>query len=170
MAADSAVALTRPDDLVGAIGRFLTLVHAEPVPPGADDRSAPAELAAASLRVAGGEADAVGFDPPYAAQDPARLLEIATGLWERCGHGWGGEVRLIGAGLAGLEVEDGEVCGWPDASVALRGDPYSDLARLARDLSVAIGPAAVPALFDSCGIERPDPARIEFWILLLQLL
>ena len=155
---------------MGAIGRFLTRVHAEPVSRDADDRSAAAGLAAASLRVTSGKVDAVGFDRPYAGQDPARLLDIAASLWERCGHEWGDEVRLIDAGLDVLEVDEGEVCGWPDASAAVRGDPYSDFARLARDLSVAIGPAAVPALFDSCGIERPDPARIEFWILLHQLL
>ncbi len=51
-----------------------------------------------------------------------------------------------------------------------RGLSADDLSFLARDLAAAIGPAAVPALFDAYGAERPDPVRIEFWVTLRQLL
>lgn len=119
--------------------------------------------------------DSSGFDEPYRAQPADRLLSIATDLLARLDERPVDEptpvLSLPGGpplSLGAILLADGAVVSPTDA-VAV-GDPYADLSFLARELATAIGPAAVPALFDAAGIERPDPVRIEFWITLRQLL
>lgn len=172
--ADDPAALVRPDDLVGALGRFLARLHGSTL---TDAGSAPTEtpvldvaaaLATASARVAAGDVDPESFDPAYRGQHPERLLQVATDL--AAGLSAVDPVPVHGdLTLGGLLLDEGRVVGWPPVAVERRGDPYVDLVAVARGLAAAVGPGAVPALFDAAGVTAPDPVRIEVWALLGQL-
>ncbi|MFN8053504.1 MAG: phosphotransferase [Acidimicrobiales bacterium] len=170
--ADSPTALMRPDDLVAALARFLQRVHGSAPAGDAEPVTASATLATARARVADGAVDASSFDEPYRSQSSERLLTIASDLADLVeGRGEIAAVTVHGSlRLGDLLLDGGEVTGWAVPAVALVGDPYVDLAFLARDLAGAVGPAAVPALFDAYGLDRPDPLRIEFWVTVGQLL
>lgn len=126
-------------------------------------------LADATERLASGLVSSASFDEPYRPHAPERLLSIASGLADRLDEA--PTVPVHGAlALADLRIAGGSVVGWSIPLIQRQGDAYVDLSFLARDLASAIGPAAVPALFDAYGLERPDPVRIEFWVTIRQLL
>ena len=173
VSATSPEARMRPDDLVGALGRFLRRVHAAPTADAAGGGPTPttvdvdAALSRARARVAaGGVPDLV--DGPYRGHSAARVLDVAEELARRL---VGGPLPVVVHGslrLEGISIDGGEVVGWPTAAPAV-GDPYVDLAALAIDLAAAVGPGAVPALFDAADHPAPDPVRVEVWCLLRQL-
>jgi len=165
--ADAPEALMRPDDVVGAVARFLVRLHAADVPEGAAVAGAEAYLARARARVDAGVIGSADLDPAYARSTPERLLASAVDLAGRMAPAAASPVHGD-LSLTGLLIDGGEVVGWPETG-ASAGDPYVDLAFVARDLATAIGPAAVPALFDAVRIDRPDPVRLEFWVLIRQL-
>lgn len=171
----STSALVRPDDLVGALGRFLTRVHDRPGDVDAVVAGRREYLADARRRVDAGLVLPEHLDAAYRPHAPARLAHIAEGLAdlldESADPSASALVPIHGSlSVADLEVTDGEIVGWAVPEVFRVGDPYVDIVFLARDLATLIGPGAVPALFDATGIERPDPVRIEFWVTLKQLL
>ncbi len=169
--ADSPTARLRPDDLVDALARFVHRVHTSAPVDGVDTSSAtPSDyLVLAAERVESGAVTSDSFDEPYRPHAPERLLSIATDLAD--GLGAVASVPVHGSlALADLRIDGGSVVGWTVPATPRLGDSYVDLSFLARDLAAAIGPAAVPALFDAYGAERPDPVRIEFWVTLRQLL
>lgn len=165
--ADAPEALMRPDDVVGAVARFLLRLQAADLPDGAAVAGGEAYLARARARVESGALGAADLDPPYRRSTPELMLASAVDLAGRLAPAEATPVHGSLA-LAGILIDDGEVVGWP-AATASQGDPYVDLAFVARDLAAAIGPAAVPALFDAVGVDRPDPLRLEFWVLIRQL-
>jgi len=68
-----------------------------------------------------------------------------------------------------LRCRDGAAVGfvgWEGAAVA---DPYRDLAVAARSVATGLGPMLVPALFERCGIDRPDPILVDWYALVDQL-
>lgn len=169
--ADSPSALTRPDDLVVAVARYLRTLHGAPAPAGPDavDNSSAAVIERARERLRSGEVDPSTFDGPYRPHDVERLLDIAEGLARTLDAS--GSIPVVGVHgalhLGDLRIADGSVVA-PSPRPSGPGDAYVDLAFLARDLSVAIGGGAVPALFDAYGELRPNPVRIELWVTLRQ--
>lgn len=169
--ADSPESLMRPDDLVAAIARFLRRIHV-PGDGGADVLDTTWALARAAGRVEAGEVVVADLDPPYRPHPPERLLAIATELVDTLSDRPAPDPTMVHGdlALADLRLAGGEIVGWKVPARLAVGDPYVDLVFLARDLAAAIGPAAVPALFDAVGVTDPDPLRIETWITLRQLL
>jgi len=169
--ADSPESLMRPDDLVAAIARFLRRVHV-PGDGGEDVIDTTWALARAAGRVEAGEVTVDDLDPPYRPHSPERLLAIATQLVGTLSDRPAPVSTTVHGdlALADLRLAEGEIVGWKVPDRPAVGDPYIDLVFLARDLVAAIGPAAVPALFDAVGVTDPDPLRIETWITLRQLL
>lgn len=168
--ADSPTALMRPDDLVGAIGRFLRrLAASEPVE-GAPLLDPSSALAEARARVDAGEVDPSRFDAPYRHLTALRLLDAATALAARLAEAAPAPTVPVHGSLvvSRLQLDGGDVVGWPPAEPAV-GDAYVDLAAVAVDLAGLIGPAAVPAVVDAAGIAVPEPLRIEFWVTIRQL-
>lgn len=169
--ADAPAALVRPDDLVVAAARYLRTLHGAAAPGGDDavDHSVGAVVERARARLRAGDVDPSTFDAPYRPHDPERLLDIAEGLAATLdARGSTPTTGVHGAlRLADLRLAEGVVVA-PEPVPSGVGDPYIDLAFLARDLSVAIGGGAVPALFDAYGELRPSPARIELWVTLRQ--
>lgn len=183
IAADAPEALARPDDLVAALARWLRLLHRVDGPDagaaGATDATVAADglpaadpetyLRRARARWEAGDVEPSDFDEPYRPHDPERLLAIAAGLVDTLAAKPGPARRPVHGALrlGDLRIAAGEVVE-PAPHALSVGDPYVDLAFLARDLSTAIGGGAVPALFDAYGDARPDPVRIELWVTLRQ--
>lgn len=168
--ADSPAARVRPDDLVVALARFLRDLHRSEPAPAAGSATPTDYVARARREVEAGLVDRERFDPPYRPHEPARLVAIAADLAGRLGDDEPGAPVHGSLSLADLRLVDGAVVGWAVPEGPLVGDRYVDLSFLARDLATTIGPAAVPALFDAYGLDRPDPVRIEFWVTIRQLL
>lgn len=165
--ADDPAALVRPDDLVAALARYLHALHQSEPPADAAVADLAAALATATARVGDGLVDPAGFDEPYRRWSPDRLLEVAREQARLAARP--PSVPIHGTlRLSALRVDDGEIV--PPEEAPVLGDPYADLAYLASDLAAAISPAAVPALFEAYGDERPDPLRIDLWMTLRQLL
>jgi aminoglycoside phosphotransferase len=168
--ADSPEALMRPDDLVDALGRFLRRIRDAAPTPGAVVTGPAYFLDLARLRVDRGEVDPSSFDPPYRSSTPSALLEAAEGLAERLAA-LADPVPIHGSlTLSGLRIDAGQVVGWVEPPERRVGDAYVDVAFLAADLATAVGPGAVPVLFDASGLDLPEPARVEFWVTVRQLL
>lgn len=68
-----------------------------------------------------------------------------------------------------LRFVDHEPIGFSDWSHAGLADPYLDLAVAARDVAARFGPAPIHAFFDQYGLDRPDPVRLDWYLLAVEL-
>lgn len=137
--------------------------------PGSVDMSNEALVVRAEQRVAAGEVDESTFDDAYRRHSAARLLEFAQGSVPSTSvntviHG--------DAHLELLEIDPGAGSGrWRRTSEPAFGDPYRDLATISGDLAAGgAGPDVLGAFFAAYGIEHPDVLRLDFHVLVDQLL
>ena len=70
-----------------------------------------------------------------------------------------GNLRFVGQTLLGFED-------WSESAV---GDPYFDLAVAARDLLRIFGPQPIQAFFGEYGLLHPDPVRLDWYLLAVEL-
>jgi len=59
--------------------------------------------------------------------------------------------------------------GFDDWSLAGLADPHLDLAAAARDLVARFGPAPIHAFFEHYAAHRPDPVRLDWYLLAAEL-
>lgn len=71
--------------------------------------------------------------------------------------------------LANLHFDGPDAIGFADWSGAALGDRYLDLAIAARDVAAVFGPAPVQAFFGEYGLQRPDPVRLDWYLLAVEL-
>jgi len=154
-------ARSRPELVVPALGRWLAGVHASPTE-GLPVVSTAESVDRAVTRLEAGEVDLSGVDRAYQRIRPATLrAQLEAGVPPEAEP----PVAISGsARFDSLTIDEGVVSG--TCPITLAGDPYLDLASLARDLARLIGPEALWPFFDAYGLDRPDPLRLDFFMLL----
>ena len=154
-------ARSRPELVVPALGRWLAGVHASPTE-GLPVVSTAESVDRAVTRLEAGEVDLSGVDRAYQRIRPATLrAQLEAGVPPEADR----PVAISGsARFDSLTIDEGVVSG--TCPITLAGDPYLDLASLARDLARLIGPEALWPFFDAYGLDRPDPLRLDFFMLL----
>lgn len=146
----------------------LRSLHRLPVDACPFDSSNDALVAEARRRVAAGIVEADAFDSAYRRYGPNELLAFV----EQTELPPSRRVVIHGdARLDNLALDPPGPPRWAGLGRLGAGDPYRDLATLSLDL-VAGGAASevLGTFFEACGIDQPDVRRLDFHILLDQLL
>ncbi|MHB1139559.1 MAG: phosphotransferase [Microthrixaceae bacterium] len=152
---------------IRSLAETLARLHAVEVPAELrTDRALLVEPAELVDRAVGGTATP---GPSYRHLSRERLCEIlrdgapaspAPGdLVLSHGHPTFAQLRFDGATPVGFD-------GWTRVGLA---DPHLDLAAAARDLVALFGPAPIHAFFEHYGVERPDPVRLDWYLLAHEL-
>ena len=117
-----------------------------------------------------GLVDPAQFDPPYRRYSPTALLDLVE-------RGRPADLEAdaltIIHGDAGFDrawLEAGRVTGWTSVGRSGIGDPYRDLATMAVDLAHRVTPEALGPFIDAYGLDHPDVVRLDWHVLLDQLL
>ena len=132
------------------------------------DTSIEALLAEATERVDAGVVDPARFDEPYRRHRPDDLLAIAhqtrppDPVEPVVVHG--------AARLSSLLLVEGRPAAWLDLDRCGVGDPYRDLATLSIDLAAQVSPEILGPFLDLYGLEWPELVRMDFHVLVDQLL
>ena len=166
---DHPSARLQPEAIVRAMASVSRVMHGLDVSSCSFSASVDDLLERATRRVDAGLTPRGSFAPPYQRYEPVDLLamcvavrpddlEVASDLVVT--HG-----SLIPANLS---VDDGEVTAVTGGAGLGVGDRYRDLAVTAAALAEVVGPGAVGPFFAEYGIERPDPLKIDFFVLLSQ--
>lgn len=146
-------------------------LHDLPVPECPFDASDEALLEEAARRVAAGAVAEDRLDAAYRRYRPAELLRLARAAVPRSP---GPPLVVVhgDARLAHLDLDPVSGVGtWSELRRLGVGDPYRDLATLSVDLVAGgAGSEVLGQFFEAYGIEHPDVVRLDFHILLDQLL
>ena len=155
------------DGLAGAL-RLLHGVGIDPLLPAVTNDDL---VDAARRRVAAGTVDTTRFDrsrrhvaPSVILEQVERLAAIVARRRPVADTVVHGACRLEAVWLHGDRA-----AGFLDAAGLAVGDPYRDLAGLARSLAGRFGPEGLPRFFAGYGLTDPDPVRLEFHALLDEL-
>jgi aminoglycoside phosphotransferase len=110
------------------------------------------------------------LDSAYQHLTHDRLLEVlADGARSLGDDDSDGLVLTHGrADLVSLRCRDGVAVGFCEWERAAMADRHRDLAHAATAVASSLGPMLVPVFFESYG-RRPDPRRLDWWALALQL-
>ncbi len=151
-----------PERTAAMFGQSLAALHRLPVPDDAGEVTAEDVLVECRAHPPSAE----DLDEAYSHMTPQRLLEI---LEQTLPTGPAPRTLTHGnATLATLRCRDGQAVGFADWSAAAVGDPHRDLASAATSVASHLGPMAVPLMFSAYGRD-PEPLRLEWWTLALQL-
>jgi len=133
----------------------------------------------ARLRVDSGSVDSAAFDAPYRRYSPEQLLDLAergrpdepagADLVAVVGSARLDTVLLDGDRITGWIVAQGGQEGSPEMS-PVAGDRYRDLATMAVDLAAQVSPEALGPFLDAYGLDHPDVVRLDWHVLVDQLL
>ncbi len=159
-----------PDALIVALAAGLRRVHDLPTagcpgPVGVDPR-----LERARSRVERGLVHQRDFEPAYARFTPERLVELLVDARPSgpedlvVVHGDPSLTNLL-LGPVGDE-RTLAITGYVDVDRAGVADRYLDLAIIARSLASNLTPEALGPFFHAYGIEAPDLAKVDFYVLL----
>jgi aminoglycoside phosphotransferase len=122
-------------------------------------------------RVEQGLIDPVRLSPPYRRYRPDQLFDhLVTGRPPEPAAGPDHVLVHGNPTLANTLMEGGRVSGYTGWARAGVGDRYLDLAVIARDLAARVSPHALGPFVDAYGIEAPDVRRLDFFVLLTELL
>jgi aminoglycoside phosphotransferase len=152
-------------DLVGSGLRELHRVAVDDCP---FDAGNARWLARAEAAVAAGSVDPGRFDRAYQRTTSEDLLRIVAESQPTdpdapvLVHG---DVRL-----GSIRVDRGRIVAWTGLGSAGRGDAYRDLATLATSMVDEFGPESLGPFLDAYGIDHPDVLRLDWHVLLDQLL
>lgn len=162
-------AVLDPDRLIETVAGELRRLHATPLDGCPVETSDELLLEEARLRVEHGAVDADRFDEPYQRHEVTRLLDVARRM--RPAPPDPDPVLVHGeARLRSIRLLDDGALGWVDSPRFGAGDPYRDLACLSIDLAALVSPQSLGPFFDAYGIEHVDLVRLDFHVLLDQLL
>jgi aminoglycoside 3'-phosphotransferase II len=161
-------ALGDAETFVGTLAGALRAVH--DVPFRAASFACPVDelLARAGQRVADGLVDRRTFGPLHARYTPEELYRHARDLRPP-----GPEDTVVVHGDPRLDntlIGDGAVTGYVDLGRAGVGDRYLDLAILSRELANQVSPHALGPFFAAYGLDQPDLRKLDFYLLLDELL
>jgi aminoglycoside phosphotransferase len=153
--------------LIRSFAQALRRLHELPIDGCPFDRRVDHELPRAGARVDAGAVDAAALSPAYRRYAPARLHEL---LVQSRPAGDEDLVVVHGSyGLNAIHLEHGAVTGYVDLARAGIADRYVDLAIAARELARTISPEALGPFFVEYGIDYPDLRKIDFYVLLDEL-
>jgi aminoglycoside phosphotransferase len=155
----------RPLRTVERLAQALRFVHEIPVDGCPFDTGTELRLRSIKRRVSAGHYDSSAFTPPYNRYTPHRLHELLTEMRPPDDdlvftHG--------GFGLDAALLDISGVCGVVDWGRAGVADRYVDLATAVRSIAATLGPELIPHFFESYGLERPDPRKLDFFALLAE--
>jgi aminoglycoside phosphotransferase len=164
--------------LVLAVADALAALHALDPPPAVRAEAPAAGIEAlvelAGRRVAAGLVDPERFDAPYRRYTPDQLVDLVRRSQpDEPDHP---VVTLGSAHLRHLRVSvEGNVAGWAIEAAggvvpAGVGDRYRDLAVVAIELAGVVSPETLGPVFDRYGLAAPELARLDFHVLVDQLL
>jgi aminoglycoside phosphotransferase len=151
--------------LVRTLGLGLRAFHdAVPVAACPFDASTLVGLDRARARVEAGRVDPTDFQPIHHGLEPAELLEmlVAAGVPSETD-----QVVLHGDYcVPNVLLDEGVITGYVDVGRAGVGDRHRDLAIACRSLAHNLGGHSVGSFLDAYGVERPDLARLDFFVML----
>lgn len=120
-------------------------------------------------RVDSGAVSAADLSPAYARVGTERLARAVTDAAAELVEP--AEDRVFCHGrptLAHAIARQGRMVGFTGWGAASVSDRYRDLAVAAADVAT-LSPVLVPLLFEAYGLERPDPQRLDFYVMVAQL-
>lgn len=154
-----------PDRLIRTLAVALRRFHdTVPVSDCPFDATTAADLDRARQRVDASRVDPSDFAPLYAGMSPGDLFEImlASGVPDD-----DDQVVLHGDFCApNIILHQGELSGYVDLGRCGVGDRHRDLGIAARSIAYNFGGHAVGLFLDAYGIDRPDLARLDFFVML----
>jgi kanamycin kinase/aminoglycoside 3'-phosphotransferase-2 len=157
--------------LIRALAVGLRRVHDLPLDGCPFPSSADHHLAIARERVATGRVDPTHLDAPFRRYTPERLLELVEASRGSAEADPDDLVVVHGDFcLPNVLLDEGAVSGYLDLGRAGVGDRYLDLADVAGSLARNLSPEALGPFFDAYGLDLPDLLRIDFYVLLGELL
>lgn len=144
-----------------ALRRFHDMVPADGCP---FDSTTDTDMARAAARVDAGLVDESDFEPLFAGMSASRLYELMA----ESRPGGDDELVVIHGDycVPNVIVDAGSVSGFVDLGRAGVGDRHRDLGIAARSVAHNFGGHAVPVFVDAYGLEQPDLARLDFFIML----
>lgn len=158
-----------PDRLVATLGEQLRALHGVPLEGCPAATSVDLLIEEATLRVEHGAVDPGLFDDAYQRYTPQRLLEVAQRM--RPAEPEADPVLVHGAAkLESLRGDGAGAWAWTASPRLGAGDRYRDLATLSIDLATVVSPQALGPFFDAYGAAEVDLVRLDFHVLLDQLL
>ena len=154
-----------PERLLQILGRALRRFHdTVPVDGCPFDSTTDTDLARAAARVDAGLVDESDFEALFAGMSASRLYELM--VESRPG---GDDALVVIHGdycVPNVIVDAGSVSGYVDLGRSGVGDRHRDLGIAARSVAQNFGGHAVPVFVDAYGLEQPDLARLDFFIML----
>lgn len=153
------------EHLIGVLGQGLRSFHdAVPVGGCPFDARTSTDVERARARVAADRVDATEFGSLYQGLSASELYEAMVGIDLPPDDDL---VVLHGDYCApNVMLHDGAITGYIDLGRSGVGDRHRDLAIASRSIAYNFGSHAVGLFLDAYGIERPDLARIDFFVML----
>jgi aminoglycoside phosphotransferase len=156
------------ESLIGALAAGLRALHELPATTGPAVTTVDDLLARAGARVEEDLVDPRRFEPLHARYTPGQLHQHLITLRPP-----GPEDPVVVHGDPRLDntlVRDGRVSGYVGLSRSGVADRYLDLAIVARELAKYVSPHALGPFFAAYGIDAPDVRKVDFYLLLDELL
>ena len=122
----------------------------------------------ATAAVGEGTVDPARFDRAYTRSTPADLLRIVAD--SRPTDPTTPVVIHGAARLDVVRVDAGRIVGWDAVDRSGLGDAYRDLATMATSLVDVVGPEALGPFLDAYGIDHADVLRLDWHVMIDQLL
>jgi len=153
--------------LIRSMAVGLRAMHELPVADCPFDARLAVRLDQAKARVQAGLVDEAAFDAPYRRYSAQALFALLDPS-----HAAAHEDLVVVHGdyrLPNIALDRGTVVGYLDLARAGVADRYVDLAIAASDLAHHVSPHALGPFFDAYGIEFPDVAKVDFYVMLDEL-
>ena len=166
---DHPSARLQPESVVTAMAAVTRVVHGLDAAHCPFSASVDELLERAGRRVAEGIVQRSAFAAPYQRYGEIELLELCVSM-RPVNADARSDLVVTHGGLtpAGVTVDGGSVTAVAGGETLGVGDRYRDLAVTAAALAEVIGPGAVGPFLAEYGIERPDPLKIDFFVLVSQ--
>jgi aminoglycoside 3'-phosphotransferase II len=154
-----------PEGLVRLLGECLRRFHdLAPAPSCPFDATTDTDLVRAKERAAAGRVDEDDFEPIFAGMTASALYDLLV-----ASRPAGDDDLVVLHGdycVPNVIVDGGVLSGYVDVGRAGVGDRHRDLGIAARSIAQNFGGHAVGAFMDAYGVDRPDLARLDFFVML----
>lgn len=128
------------------------------------DATTPVALERARARMEAGRVDETDFEPLYLGMSSRELFQLVVDSVPA-----GGDDLVVLHGdycVPNVILEDGVVSGYVDLGRVGVGDRHLDLGIAARSIANNFGGHGVGPFLDAYGIDQPDLARLDFFVML----